>query len=118
VVQAQAAQAEALVGAARAYLHESLRQAWESALQGQMITREQKINIQLAASFAMQASAKAVRLVHAAAGTSSIRLEHSLERHFRDVHVLTQHAFASANRYESAGKLLLGLETDWPFFVL
>jgi len=118
VVQTQAAEAEALVCAARAYLHESVRQAWESALQGQMIDREQKINIQLAASFAMEASAKAVRLVHTAAGTSSIRLEYSFEKHFRDVHVLTQHAFASANRYESVGKLLLGLETDWPFFVL
>jgi alkylation response protein AidB-like acyl-CoA dehydrogenase len=118
IVQTQAAEAEALVCAARAYLHDSVRQAWETALQGQIIDREQKINIQLAASFAMEASAKAVRLVHTAAGTSSIRLEHSFEKHFRDVHVLTQHAFASANRYESVGKLLLGLETDWPFFVL
>jgi alkylation response protein AidB-like acyl-CoA dehydrogenase len=118
VVQSQAAEAEALVCAARAYLHESLRQAWESAAQGDMISREQKVSIQLAASFAMEASAKAVRLVHTAAGASAIRLEHPFEKHFRDVHVLTQHAFASASRYESVGKLLLGLETDWPFFAL
>jgi indole-3-acetate monooxygenase len=118
VIQSQAAEAEALVCAARAYLHESLRHAWESALQGQMISREQKINIQLSASFAMQASANAVRLVHTAAGTSAIRLEHPFEKHFRDVHVLTQHAFASASRYESVGKLLFGLEADWPFFAL
>jgi indole-3-acetate monooxygenase len=118
VVQSQVAKAEALVGAARAYLHESLREAWETAVQGQIISRAQKIKIQLAASFAMEASAKAVRLVHTAAGTSAIRLEHPFEKHFRDVHVLTQHAFASASRYESVGKLLFGLETDWPFFAL
>ena len=118
LVQSQIAEAEALVCAARAYLHESLRQAWESAVQGQPISREQKINVQLATSFAMDASAQAVRLVHTAAGTSAIRLEHPFEKHFRDVHVLTQHAFASTSRYQSVGKLLLGLETDWPFFDL
>jgi alkylation response protein AidB-like acyl-CoA dehydrogenase len=118
VAQFQAAHAEASLGAARAYLHESLRQAWESALQEQMISLEQKINIQLASSFAMQACARAVELVHAAAGTSAIRLEHPFEKHFRDVHVVTQHAFASASRYESVGKLLFGLKTDWPFFAL
>jgi alkylation response protein AidB-like acyl-CoA dehydrogenase len=118
VVQSQVAYAEATLGAARAYLHHSLRQAWESAVHGQMISQEQKINIQLASSFAMQEAAHAVDLVHAAAGTSAIRLEQPFERHFRDIHVLTQHAFASAGRYESVGKLLLGIDTDWPFFAL
>jgi hypothetical protein len=83
-----------------------------------MISREQKINIQLAASFAMEPSANSMRLVHTAAGTSAIRLEHPFEKHFRYAHVLTQHAFASASRYESIGKVLFGLETDWPFFAL
>jgi alkylation response protein AidB-like acyl-CoA dehydrogenase len=118
VVQSQAGKAEALVCAARASLHDSLRQAWQSAVQGRMISQEQKIHVQLAASFAMDACAKAVRLVHMAAGTSAVRLEHPFEQHFRDIHVLTQHAFASASRYESVGKLLFGLETDWPFFSL
>jgi alkylation response protein AidB-like acyl-CoA dehydrogenase len=118
VAQFQAGQAEALLGAARAYLHGSLLDAWESAVQQQAISLEQKIKIQLASSFAMQAAAQAVDLVHTAAGTSAIRLEQPFEKHFRDVHVLTQHAFASANRYESVGKLLFGLGTDWPFFAL
>jgi hypothetical protein len=29
---------------------------------------------------------------------------------------MTQHAYSSANRYESVGALMLGLESDWPFF--
>jgi alkylation response protein AidB-like acyl-CoA dehydrogenase len=118
VVQLQVAKAEALLGAARAYLHDSLHDAWRTANQEQMISREQKMRIQLAASFANQAAAEAVDLVHAAAGTSSIRTEQPFQQHFRDVHTLTQHAFASASRYESVGKLLLGVETDWPFFEL
>ena len=35
---------------------------------------------------------------------------------FRDVHTLTQHAFGSAQRFESVGGLMLGSETDWGFF--
>jgi alkylation response protein AidB-like acyl-CoA dehydrogenase len=118
VAQSQVAQAEALLGAARAYLYESLRDVWDGAVRGERITPTQKVKIQLAASHAVVASAQAVDLVHAAAGTSGIRNEHRLQQHFRDVHVITQHAFASASRYESMGKVLFGLPTDWPFFDL
>ena len=106
-VQSQIAQAQALLGAARAYLHDSLRQAWESAVQGQLISREQKMNVQLATSFAMQASAQAVDL--------SIRLREpalsGLSNRSRGTSVTytssPQHAFASISRYQSVGKLLL-----------
>jgi alkylation response protein AidB-like acyl-CoA dehydrogenase len=47
--------------------------------------------------------------VYEAAGSSAIRLEHGIERHHRDVHVLTQHAFKSYSRYADVGKMLFGL---------
>jgi alkylation response protein AidB-like acyl-CoA dehydrogenase len=118
VVQSQVAQAEAKLGAARAYLYESLQQVWDGAVEGQTITGQHKIKVQLAATHAVVASAEVVDLVHAAAGTTAIRNEHRLQRHFRDVHTITQHGFISASRYESAGQLLLGLNSDWPFFAL
>jgi alkylation response protein AidB-like acyl-CoA dehydrogenase len=118
VVQSQVAQAEAKLGAARAYLYEGLQQVWEGAVQGQTINTQQKIQLQLAATHAIVASAEVVDLVHAAAGTTGIRTEHPFERHFRDVHTITQHGYVSASRYESTGQLLLGLKSDWPFFAL
>jgi alkylation response protein AidB-like acyl-CoA dehydrogenase len=118
VVQAQVAQAEALLGAARAYLYEALREVWETAVQAKLIDLEQKIKLQLAATHAARTAADVVDLVHTAAGTTAIRNEHQLQRHVRDVHVITQHAFISASRYESVGQLLLGLEPDWSFFTL
>ena len=54
--------------------------------------------------------------MHAVAGTSSIRNEHKFQKYFRDVHTITQHAFASASRYESVGARMLGVESDWGFF--
>ncbi len=47
------------------------------------------------------------------AGTSSFRTQQPFERHFRDAHVLLQHASKSGARYGSAGRLMFGLENDW-----
>jgi alkylation response protein AidB-like acyl-CoA dehydrogenase len=118
VVQSQLAQAEARLGAARAYVYQTFDQIWHEAVKGQKIDMRQKAYAQLAATHAILASAEVVDLVHAAAGTTGIRNENQLQRHFRDVHTVTQHGFASASRYESAGQVLLGLPHDWPFFGL
>jgi alkylation response protein AidB-like acyl-CoA dehydrogenase len=55
-------------------------------------------------------------MLQAAAGTSAIRNEYKFQQYFRDVHTITQHAFASASRYESVGARMLGVESDWGFF--
>ena len=107
VVQSQVAQAEAKLGAARAYLYEVFREIWDDAVEGHTISIDQKMRVQLASTHAAFASAEAVDLVHSAAGTSGIRDERQFERHFRDVHVITQHAFVSASRFESVGKTAL-----------
>jgi alkylation response protein AidB-like acyl-CoA dehydrogenase len=116
--QMQLGRAEAALGAARSYLYDSVTKAWETASLGEMLTQRNKIDIQLAAAHALQSAAEVAQLVHQAAGTSAIRREHEFERRFRDIHVLTQHAFASFNRFESVGKLLFGQPTDWPFLTL
>jgi indole-3-acetate monooxygenase len=116
VVQRQVAEAEATLGAGRAYLYATFQETWDTAVQGAEITLDQKLRMQLATTHAIVCAAKAVELVHAAAGTSSIRNEYPFQRYFRDVHTITQHAFASASRYESVGALMLGVESDWGFF--
>jgi len=118
VVQRQVAEAEATLDAGRAYLYDTFRQIWQAAVQGAEITVERKMQMQLATTHATLAAAKAVDLIHAAAGTTAIRSEHRFQQYFRDVHTMTQHAYSSANRYESVGALMLGMESDWPFFAL
>ena len=66
----------------------------------------------------MAAAAKVVDLVQAIAGTTGVREEHQLQRHFRDVHTLMHHAYASAGRYESFGQYLLDAPIEWPFYGL
>jgi alkylation response protein AidB-like acyl-CoA dehydrogenase len=116
VVQRQVAEAEAMLGSGRAYLYATFQENWEAAVQGTEITLEHKLKMQLTTSHAVACAAKAVELVHAAAGTSAIRNEYPFQRYFRDVHTITQNAAASASRYESVGARMLGVESDWGFF--
>jgi alkylation response protein AidB-like acyl-CoA dehydrogenase len=116
MAQHHAAKATALVDAAREYLHVAASEAYTEAERDGTLSQRTKMRCQLAACFAAEACAKAVDLVHQAAGTTGIRAEAGLERHFRDIHTLTQHASKSYARYESVGKMLFGFPPDW--FVL
>jgi alkylation response protein AidB-like acyl-CoA dehydrogenase len=116
VVQRQVAEAESTLSAGRAYLYETFRQVWAAAVDGSSITLDHKMKMQLASTHSVMCAARAVDLVHAAAGTSAIRNRNRFQQYFRDVHTLTQHAFISASRYESVGALMFGAESDWGFF--
>jgi hypothetical protein len=46
------------------------------------------------------------------AGGTAIYDSSPLQRHFRDVHVATQHMMVGPATWELAGRIALGLETD------
>jgi alkylation response protein AidB-like acyl-CoA dehydrogenase len=54
----------------------------------------------LAGSVAIEAAVQAVDLVHSCAGTSGLRNEQRFQQYFRDVHTISQHAFASPSRFD------------------
>ncbi|MGZ8238860.1 MAG: acyl-CoA dehydrogenase family protein, partial [Methylobacter sp.] len=116
VVQSQLAQAEAKLGASRAFFFDAFEEAWQEAAADRPITLALKGRMQLAMTHAVLECAKAVSLIHEIAGASGIREEYSFERYFRDIHVITQHGFLSASKLESIGQILLGLDPEWPFF--
>jgi alkylation response protein AidB-like acyl-CoA dehydrogenase len=117
-VQAAIGEAEATLGAGRAYLYEALREVWDRAVQGHVIDMPGKIKLQLAATHALVAAMKTVDLVHKAVGTTAIREEHRFQCYFRDVHTIEHHAYISAARYESGGQYFLGVPIEWPFYGL
>jgi len=118
VVQDALARARATLDAARSYLYATLAQAEQDVQNQPKLTLEQGLPLALAASHATESACRAVDLVHRCAGTSGIREERRFQQHFRDVHTLSQHAFASPARFESAGKAMLDRESDWPFYYL
>lgn len=118
VVQDKLARARATVDAARRYLYSALAEAEEVVRTQPRLSLEQGIPLALAASYAIEAATQAVDLVQSCVGTSGIREEQRFQQYFRDIHTMSQHAFVSSSRFESVGKLMLGRESDWPFYYL
>ena len=116
MAQHHAGKASALLDASRATLYASISEAYREAERDGEFSEPTAMRCQLAACFTAEACAQAVDLVHEVAGTSGIRIEHGLERHHRDIHVLTQHGDKSPSRYEDVGKMMFGLPPN--FFVL
>jgi len=110
--QAQLAMAEAVatLRAGRAFCFEAVGELWEAAVSGAEIDIAKRSMVRLACSFAVESAVRAVEIVHRAAGATANSQSSPLERQFRDVHVVPQHTTVSAQWYQDAGRVLLGLE--------
>jgi alkylation response protein AidB-like acyl-CoA dehydrogenase len=111
-VQAAVAEAEATLRAARAFLYDAVGEAWTAAQGAGEIAVGHRIGLRLAATYATTSAARVVDLMYNAGGGSVIYAASPLQRHFRDIHVVTQHMMVAPATYELAGRLLLGLPTD------
>ena len=112
LVQLQLAQGEAELGAARAYVFESVARCWRAAELGEDLTDDQRARLRMAATHATLASARVVDAMYGAGGGTSIYRSSPLQRRFRDVHAATQHVMVGLPTLELAGRVLLGIETD------
>jgi len=112
VVQAQVAEAEALVRSARAFLDDAIACAWRQAEADGTIALPERMGLRLAATHATTSAARATDLMYQAGGGTSVYATSPLQRCFRDVHVATQHAMVASATWELAGRILLHLDTD------
>jgi alkylation response protein AidB-like acyl-CoA dehydrogenase len=108
IVQLDLARAEARLGSARAYLFQAVADA-SARPAGEL---EARARLRLAAWHATTEAAAVVDLMYNAAGATAIYATHPLQRHFRDVHVATQHAMVAAPVATTVGRVLLGLDAD------
>ena len=112
VVQAQLAEADAALRAARAFVLEAVEEAWQAATgEGRLEVRHRAL-LRLAATHATLASARTVDLMYNAGGGTAVYATSPLQRCFRDIHVATQHMLVAPATLELSGRILLGLETD------
>jgi alkylation response protein AidB-like acyl-CoA dehydrogenase len=112
VVQAKVAEAEALLGSARAFLREAVARAWESAERGGEIALTDRARLRLAATHATATAARAVDLMYTAGGGTAIYAASPLQRCLRDAHAVTQHVMVAEPTYELVGRVLLGVDAD------
>jgi alkylation response protein AidB-like acyl-CoA dehydrogenase len=112
VIQVAIAEAEAVLGAARALVFEAVATAWAAAKAAGTIDVRLRARLRLAATHAAIAAARAVDLMYNAAGGTAVYATSPLQRHFRDVHAATQHVMIAPATLELVGRVLLGLDAD------
>lgn len=115
-LQAQIAEAQALIESGRTYLYSVSGDCWQSATAGSPLSDAQRAQVRLATSNAARNARMAVDLLHSAAGTAALFSESPLDRQFRDMHTAVAHVMVGAVTYEAAGRVALGLSAGMPFF--
>jgi alkylation response protein AidB-like acyl-CoA dehydrogenase len=111
-IQADVGRAEAQYRAARAFLYQSVEESWEAVQAGHALSVKELALLRLARTHATQAAVVAVDLMYTAGGGSSVYARNRLERAFRDIHTVTQHASMAPGNYAVSGRILLGLAPD------
>jgi alkylation response protein AidB-like acyl-CoA dehydrogenase len=111
MAQVTVGQAEAAIRTGRAFLFEAVREIWTAAVQG-AITLDQRANLRLATTHGIRLAAQAIDTVYNVAGATAAYENHLLQRHFQDIHVITQHLQGRLAHYELVGRYWLGLHVD------
>jgi alkylation response protein AidB-like acyl-CoA dehydrogenase len=106
LVQNDVSRADALIRSAHASLIESANVVERDA------TVRARAELRATCVQATKCAAEAVDLLYDAAGASAIYDKSPLQRHFRDVHVATQHIMVAPAQSVLAGRILLGIESD------
>ncbi len=115
VVQANLAQAEVSLRAARAFVLQSMAGIWKDLQAGNTITVEQRITVRMAATHAIHRAKDAVDFAYNAAGATAIFENHPLERRFRDIHTVTQQLQGRLSHFETVGAWMMGADADLTF---
>ncbi len=116
VAQSQVGQAEGLLRAGRAFVFESLAEAWEAACSGAPLSWKQRGLLWLSATQAVTQALQTVDIAYRAGGASSVHAATGLERCLRDIRTASQHIQVLPTNYALAGQLFLGAEmstTAW-----
>ena len=112
MIQVTVGQAEANLRAGHAFLTEAVRDVWHQVTSTGTLTLDQRATLRIAATHAIRLAAHIVDAVYHAAGATAAYEDHLLQRHFQDIHVITQHLQSRLSHYELVGRHWLGLPVD------
>ena len=112
LVQAAVGHAEAGIRSGRAFLTEAVRELWTTATSTGATTQDQRAALRLATTHAIRLALQVVDTVYNAAGVTAIYEGNLMQRHFQDIHVISQHLQGRLSHYELVGQHLLGLKID------
>lgn len=108
------ARAEAELGAARAYVYETLDRCWATLTSGEPLGVDLRVAIGLSRAHAFGVARQVTRAMSDLVGASSIYQGHPLERLVRDALTMSQHIVAQERMFEVLGGLGLTGESTMP----
>jgi indole-3-acetate monooxygenase len=111
MAQVNVGQVEAAIRTGRAFLFEAVREIWAAACNG-AITLDLRANLRLATTHGIRLAAQAIDTIYNASGATAAYEDHLIQRHFQDIHVITQHLQGRLAHYELVGRYWLGLKVD------
>jgi alkylation response protein AidB-like acyl-CoA dehydrogenase len=110
VIQSRVAKATGRLESSRAFLHQVLREMWETSAATGTFTLDQRARLRVAITSAMDQARRVVDFAYQAAGTTAIFNGSPFERRFRDMHTATAQGQAHLSNFEAAGQALFGVE--------
>jgi alkylation response protein AidB-like acyl-CoA dehydrogenase len=116
LVQAEVAQSEARLAAARAYLMDALERIWHEVCRTGRVTSEHNVTLRLASTWAIHQARDVVEILYHAAGATAIFTDNPFERRFRDIHAVAQQYQGRQAHFETVGQILLGLPAAGTMF--
>jgi alkylation response protein AidB-like acyl-CoA dehydrogenase len=111
MVQVNVGQCEAWIRTARAFLTEAVGEAWAASTANEL-TLDRRADLRLATTHAIRQAAQVIDTIYNAAGATAAYEDNLLQRHFQDIHVITQHLQGRLAHYELVGRHWLGLKID------
>jgi alkylation response protein AidB-like acyl-CoA dehydrogenase len=112
LIQVAVGHAEADLRSGQAFLTEAVREIWAEATSTGVVTQDKRAVLRLATTHAIRLAVQVVDTVYNAAGVTAIYEGNLMQRHFQDIHVISQHLQGRLSHYELVGKYWLGLKID------
>ena len=112
MIQSEVGRAEARLRAGLAFLREGVGEIWGAVVANGAVTLEQRAVLRLATTDGIRTAASVVDMVYNMAGATAAYESSPIQRHFQDVHVMSQHLQARLAHYELVGRHWLGLKID------
>ena len=106
---------EAKLGAARAFMTQTLRDAWDGVYDPEPIDTPARAQVRLACAQAILTANEVADQSYKAAGVSAIFDGSPFVRRFRDIHTLLQQIQSREAHFEAVGQILLGIEPATEF---